>query len=102
MPKGGLKSESTEGFSNLPKLVPKTFLVLFNAVHSVDKMTNVYLFVFTGLIYLDGLQIDFGNIMNILYFENILNLKYKKYNSYSIIDLNFIRTLLQIGNMLNH
>ena len=48
--KGGLKSESDGGFSNLPKWVPKTFLVLFNAVHSVDKMANVNLFVFTGLI----------------------------------------------------
>ena len=62
--KGGLKSESTKGFSNLPKLVPKTFLVLFNAVQSVDKMTNVYLFVFTDLIYSHGLQIEFRIIMN--------------------------------------
>ena len=61
--KGGLKSESQKGFSNLPKLVPKTILVLFNAVQSVDKMTNVYLFVFTGLIYSHGLQIEFRIIM---------------------------------------
>ena len=48
--KGGLKSESAGRISNLPKLVPKTYLVLFNAVHSVDRMANLYLFVFTSLI----------------------------------------------------
>ena len=57
-------SESDRGFSNLPKWMPKTYLILFNAVQSVDKMTNVYLFVFTGLIYSYGLKIDFSNIMN--------------------------------------
>ena len=43
--KGGVISESDGGFSKLPKYVPKTYLVLFNAVHSVDKVANLYLFV---------------------------------------------------------
>ena len=60
--KGGFFSESDEGFSKLPKYVPKTYLVLFNAVHSVDKMSNLYLFVFTGLIDSHSIHIDLGTL----------------------------------------
>ena len=38
--KGGLMSESAEGISILPKFVPITYLVLINAVQSVNKMAN--------------------------------------------------------------
>ena len=60
--KVGLMSESGGAFSNPPKWVPKTYLVLFNAVHSVDKMANVDLFVFTSLIDSYSIQIDIDSL----------------------------------------
>ena len=62
--KGGLMSESGGEFSNPPKWVPKTYLVLFNAVQCVDKMGKSHLFVITSLVYSNGLQIDSRINMN--------------------------------------
>ena len=61
--KGGLMSESGGEFSNPPKWVPKTYLVLFNAVQFVDKMGKSHLFVITSF-NSNGLQIDSRINMN--------------------------------------
>ena len=73
--KGSFFSESNGGFSKLPKYVPKTYLVLFNAVHSVDKMANVDLFVFTSLIDSYSIQIDIDSLWIILQVDNFLHFK---------------------------
>ena len=43
--KDGLISKSAEGILNLPEFVPKTILVLFIAVRSVDKMRKSHLII---------------------------------------------------------
>ena len=52
MPKGGFKSENVEGFSNLPKNIPKNYLKFVHPVHDIDKTSIVNFFDFTSLTYL--------------------------------------------------
>jgi hypothetical protein len=50
--KGGFKSENVEGFSNLPKNIPKNYLKFVHPVHDIDKTSIVNFFDFTSLTYL--------------------------------------------------
>ena len=59
--KGGLMSESGGEFSNPPKWVPKTYLVLFNAVQWVDKMGKTHLFVVNVLHYFGRYANELGH-----------------------------------------
>ena len=59
MIKGGFKSEKVEGFSNLPKNIPKNYLKFFYPVNDNDKMSIVNFFDFTSLTYLRVAQKSF-------------------------------------------
>ena len=67
-----VKSEDVEAFSNLQTHMPNYHLKLLYAVNGSDKMLILNFFAFTGLIYIEVLQIDF---MGILYFEACFILK---------------------------
>ena len=51
----GFKSENVEGFSNLPKNIPKNYLKV-HPVQDIDKTSIIIFFDCTSLIYLQVLQ----------------------------------------------
>ena len=57
--KGGFKSENVEGFSNLPKNIPKNYLKFVHPLHDIDKTSILNFFDFTSYIYLQVIQKDF-------------------------------------------
>ena len=56
---GGFKSENVEGFSNLPKNIPKNYLKFVHPVHDIDKTSILNFFDFTSLTYLQVVQKGF-------------------------------------------
>ena len=52
-------SENVEGFSNLPKNIPKSYLKFAHPLHDIDKTSIVIFFDFTSLVYLQLLQKGF-------------------------------------------
>ena len=57
--KGGFKSENVEGFSNLPKNIPRNYLKFVHPVHDIDKTSILNFFDFTSLTYLQVVQKGF-------------------------------------------
>ena len=57
--KGGFKSENVEGFSNLPKNIPKSYLKFVHPVHHIDETSILNFFDYTSLTYLQLVQKDF-------------------------------------------
>ena len=47
--KGGFNSENVEGFSNLPKNIPKNYLKFAHPLHDIDKTSILNFFDFTSL-----------------------------------------------------
>ena len=57
--KGGFKSENVEGFSNLPKNIPKSYLKFIHPVQDIDKTSIGNFFDFTSLTYMQVAQKSF-------------------------------------------
>ena len=57
--KGGFKSENVEGFSNLPKNIPKNYLKFVHPIHDIDKNINSQFFGLNKFNYLQVVQKGF-------------------------------------------
>ena len=60
--KGGFNSENVEGFSNLPKNIPKNYLKFAHPLHDIDKTSILNFLDFTSLTYLQVVQKGFWDL----------------------------------------